>query len=88
MIVTNVYEWLGEASTRNRNVTQSLETYKLNMTDLESILNVWTKQIRLWKTFTTRMKIQQLLLKFMSQGSIRRPGYSRVMARFTINNRK
>ena len=23
MIVTNVYEWLGEASTRNRNVTQS-----------------------------------------------------------------
>ena len=35
-----------------------LETYKLTMMDMDTILSVWLKKIRFWKTFTTRMKIQ------------------------------
>ena len=47
MLGTVGYEWLEEVATRNR-----------TRMDLESILNVWAKQVRFWKIFTTRMKIQ------------------------------
>ena len=54
------------------------------MIDPQIILNVWPKQIIFWKTFSTRMKIQQLLLKFMLQGSSGRTIYSRIVAKFTM----
>ena len=88
MLGTDGYEWLGELDMKNSNGTQLFGNLLTHYDGPGEHLKLVAKEIRLWKIFTTRMKIQQLILKFMLQGSKSRTIHSSIMARYTMIHRK
>ena len=69
MIGTDGYEWLGGAAVSNRNGTQLFGNLQNHYDGpVEYLKRVAKANQVLEKKLTTRMKIKQLLLKFMLQG--------------------
>ena len=88
MLGTDGCEWLGEVAMRNSNGNKSFGDLQTHYGGPGEHLKRVAKSNKILEIFTTRIKIQQLLLNFMPQVSKSRTRYSRIMARFTMIHRK